>query len=315
MDFDIMYTNKAKNALVLLVGCCVTTSAHAITFTDSSQTNNWTVIQTQATYCVAEHKQKEPNSHVWVGECQANIPHGRGYLIQRGSRHPVVSRQGATVPHHALHDFENNLALQQQADYLADFYSVLFVNQNIAYAPQQSAMYKAGSEFLQKHPNAPQTDRTKIEALIESVEKKSYQSALERVSGDVASSRDIAHFLTTWGDRVSNVEKAEWQKKQVQKEKEEKAEAIRQEKLRQEQLVAEERRRADLQKNACTYLYPGYVGRYDSGTWLSTPDAYVVRYVNADRKTVTIEGTSGGNSLAYGQYLELSCFQLMEKSK
>ncbi|AGX86191.1 hypothetical protein [Candidatus Symbiobacter mobilis] len=63
-------------------------------------------------------------------------------------------------------------------------------------------------------------------------------------------------------------------------------------------------------ERACDNYYPGRVGRIKGDGWLATEDGFIVRYVNKDRKMVTIEGTSGGNSLKFGETREFSCSTL-----
>lgn len=71
---------------------------------------------------------------------------------------------------------------------------------------------------------------------------------------------------------------------------------------------------ADLRARGCTDFYPGKVGKVKGEGFLATSDAYIVRYVNADRGMATIEGTSGGNSLKSGETIELNCYYLLKRS-
>lgn len=83
-----------------------------------------------------------------------------------------------------------------------------------------------------------------------------------------------------------------------------KDESVRRERQEMEQELA--------RKNACGKYYPGKVGMYNHGGWLGTNDDYVVRYVNKDQGTVTIEGTEreNTNSIQYGEMKEISCDRL-----
>jgi hypothetical protein len=45
--------------------------------------------------------------------------------------------------------------------------------------------------------------------------------------------------------------------------------------------------------------------------WISTVDGYVVRYVNKDKRMVTIQGVRGGATLKEDQYHEISCTDLI----
>jgi hypothetical protein len=81
-----------------------------------------------------------------------------------------------------------------------------------------------------------------------------------------------------------------------------------------------ERARAEREENEararpCAAYYPGKVGKISRGGFAATEDSYIVRYVNADLQMVTIEGTSGGNSMKRGEIREFSCQQLRQYSK
>lgn len=97
-----------------------------------------------------------------------------------------------------------------------------------------------------------------------------------------------------WSLKILKVEKGE------ELEKAERAEA---------EARAEEWRRQNPEAT-CSRYYQGYVGRYKRTGALATSDSFIVRYVNPSRGKVTIEGTSGGNSLSLGQHMEISCYEL-----
>lgn len=78
-------------------------------------------------------------------------------------------------------------------------------------------------------------------------------------------------------------------------------------KKEKERKAREERERHE---RACDSYYPGRVGRINSDGWLATEDGFIVRYVNKDRRMVTIEGTTGGNTLDRGSIKEMSCSTL-----
>ena len=100
----------------------------------------------------------------------------------------------------------------------------------------------------------------------------------------------------------------------------------RQEKERQEQIArqkAEEKRRQanqaaeaaamrERERLGCDNFYPGKTGRIVGSTfWISTVDGYVIRYVNKDKRMVTIQGVRGGATLKEDQYHEISCADLI----
>lgn len=82
-----------------------------------------------------------------------------------------------------------------------------------------------------------------------------------------------------------------------------------------EENAIESKKRARLIAIGCSDFYPGRVGKYNNGGWLGTWDDFVVRYVNAKQRTVTIEGRSSGNSIEHGQMKELDCIELLEHMK
>lgn len=105
---------------------------------------------------------------------------------------------------------------------------------------------------------------------------------------------------------------------------------VRQEKERQEQLArarAEEKRRQaeqaaeaaamrERERLGCDNFYPGKTGKITgSSFWIDTVDGYIVRYVNKDRRMVTIQGVRGGTTLKEDQYHEISCNDLIYSTK
>jgi hypothetical protein len=80
---------------------------------------------------------------------------------------------------------------------------------------------------------------------------------------------------------------------------------------------AEEARKQEIVKRGCKDIYPGKTGRISGKVFfLDTVDSYIVRYVNAERRMVTIEGTgNGGGALKYGQMHEISCADLLWSSR
>ena len=67
--------------------------------------------------------------------------------------------------------------------------------------------------------------------------------------------------------------------------------------------------------HACDNYYPGRVGKVKGDGIFATDDGFIVRYVNKERKMVTIEGTTGGNSFKYGATEEFSCNFLQQHER
>ena len=91
-----------------------------------------------------------------------------------------------------------------------------------------------------------------------------------------------------------------------------KASLVEKNKKKEKILAAEESRKYE---HACENYYPGKVGRIKTQTFLATKDGFIVRYINKQRKVVTIEGTTGGNSLQYGEMRELPCGTLLQQER
>ena len=71
-----------------------------------------------------------------------------------------------------------------------------------------------------------------------------------------------------------------------------------------------ERDRNERALRACESYYPGRIGTIKGQGILATKDDFIVRYVNPARGNVTIEGTSGGNTLERGSVREFGCLAL-----
>jgi hypothetical protein len=102
------------------------------------------------------------------------------------------------------------------------------------------------------------------------------------------------------------------------------------EKERQEQIArqkAEEKRRRaeeaaeaaamrERERLGCDNFYPGKTGKImGKSFWFETVDGYIVRYVNKDRRLVTIQGVRGGTTLGEDQYHEISCSDLIYSTR
>ena len=73
----------------------------------------------------------------------------------------------------------------------------------------------------------------------------------------------------------------------------------------------ERREAADRTPNVCNSIYPGKTGTRAGPSSLSIDVNYVVRYVNKDRGTATIEATNSGQlNMNRGEMKEVSCVEL-----
>lgn len=304
---------KPLPKVLLTVMLLQTSQLYAVTFIETGTHVDWFTIEKQDTYCTAHHKKKAKDSYVWIGECnKEGFPYGRGYIIDNGysyNLYAINTGEPVKLSSEIPKDMLTNTAWIQRSTYLRDFYKVLFTTKDNGNSPNTSKIWLAGSDFLAKYPHTDSNDRLRIENLMKDAEVQSYQTALKNAKNSNYQT-DIKNFLTTWSSQIDPADKSFLQNRIRNLEAQAKQRAEEQKR----QAIAEQQRKEDLRKNGCSYLYAGYVGKYKRSGWLATADSYVVRYVNSSRNSVTIEGTSSGNTLKYGQYVEMPCYQLLEGS-
>jgi len=97
---------------------------------------------------------------------------------------------------------------------------------------------------------------------------------------------------------------------QVAENKKVQASATKKAKNKRAQAASKRTLQARLNKG-CDNYYPGYVGKLKLDRILATEDEFIVRYVNKNQDSVTLEGIRGGNSLRRGRIIELSCPRLI----
>ena len=71
------------------------------------------------------------------------------------------------------------------------------------------------------------------------------------------------------------------------------------------------REAAERSATVCNSVYPGKTGTHAGPSLLSIDVNYVIRYVNKDRGTATIEATNSGQlNMNRGEMKEVSCGEL-----
>lgn len=269
-----------------------------------------------------------PHELVYMGNCVDKLPHGRGILLAGRKLFFVKFNSGREFERSANWQDPSVAAYRAAAEYQWAWHGIFVASKQFEAdmpGPADSPTFVAATSFLARYgTQASQVERDAAQQEA----NKATAAALElatRVLRSGASARLTAEFLRKWPlgqGPVSPALRAEAETLLTQR--------VTQERLAQE---AEQRRTAEAARQreidevtriaarnklaftVCERFYPGMVARYDQGGFFGTADPYVVRYVNARQRTVTIEGTGSGNSLTYGQHRELACIDLWEKTK
>jgi hypothetical protein len=299
-----------------IVFSLLSTGSPAIEFVNNTVDANWTKMEEIGSGCVAFRGADYPE-YVWVGQCSGALPHGKGFSIKRGSVVSAAMNQGREYRSGFPPEPEDQAMYFERASYIGAYATVFYAQDDTTriVGPAESTVLTAADRFLgQFSSRATAEDLAKIKRL-----RSESEAALMETGYQIASHSNspatIQEYLTKWDKRISSErQKLLTQRKVgIEKQQAEAAEA----RARQERLAAIEREkvRERMRKTACSLFYPGYVGRYKGDGLFATSDSFVVRYVNPSASTVTIEGTDSGNTLKYGQYVEISCFYLWEGLK
>ncbi|RFO97708.1 hypothetical protein DIC66_07595 [Rhodoferax lacus] len=297
-------------------------AASAITFSEPASVG-WTWMEDVESGCVAK---LEAHNKIYVGNCANRIPHGRGVYFENTKLLSARLNNGKLYKTEPYQPNDPDLArFLDKAQYIASFHSIFLVGdefQNLLPGPQDSAVYKLATRFIGQYQTTAQNDDLAQARLKqESAKQNGFARAYATVSNQQESAL-AARMLQDWQGQLT-AEQAE-QVKTLRSNFERQEQLARDKRAREDAEYAKRRAQEEEQrlayrqsriKTACNGFYPGYVARYNRGGFLGTPDRYVVRYLNAARSAVTIEGTDSGNSLAYGQMLELSCIDLLERTE
>jgi len=280
---------------------------------DNSINKDWTVIDIIVNGCSAYEGKNRYNT-LWVGDCSDGLPHGKGFIIAQGKLFLGGMNRGREYRRIAPIETPDVQQYFNKANYLADFTGVIYSEKENKIGQKQSILTKRAMYFLSTYQDAPFADRKLIEKISSDDELRILnQDYISMLDTNVSS--DIRNYINQWADLLPNQKKrelfarADMLDASEKKRTESAAAAARQVALEKQNL------REKMRVSACNIFYPGYVGKYKSTGWLATADQFIVRYVTAAAKSVTIEGVESGNSLKYGQHVELSCFNLWERSQ
>ena len=124
----------------------------------------------------------------------------------------------------------------------------------------------------------------------------------------VAQEKRLAAERSVDAERVAATKRAEQEAidRPMREAREARASQERQMRAEQEARAAKVR-----ETRGCKDFYPGRVGNIKGDSLFATSDQYIIRYVNSERRRVTIEGTSGGNTMNRGEIREMSCADLL----
>jgi hypothetical protein len=313
---------KTLPAICTVVLAALALPSQAITFTEP-ESAPWVWVQDVPEGCVAR---LETHNKIYVGACLNRVPHGRGLYFADQKLLAARANNGKVYKTTAYTVSDTDLDIYaQKADYLAAFHAIFLLADNFQYTlsgPKDSAVYQAVTRFVTQYNDVAQNDdMTQARQKQETAQLNGFARAYTTVNNQRESGL-AARMLQEWQGHLTPAQTAQVQALQTTFAKQEQMERDR----RAQEAAAyatrlaqdEQQRLAYRQsriKTACNGFYPGYVARYNRGGLLGTADKYVVRYLNAGRSTVTIEGTDSGNSLAYGQVVELSCIDLLERTE
>lgn len=318
-----MAKNKITRMTVLLASILAFHSiTEALEFVDSSsKVTAWEWVEDTNGGCIAKMPTYAHNN-IYIGFCTNKLPHGRG-LIFENKIYSVKMNSGREFSREDR-IIEGVSQFLGDAQYIQDFHTIFLIKDEFINIPSasDSGVYKAANYFLNKYAQRAKNDDINVAKLkLEQAKKNTFNYALDGVRKSSSSESAIV-FLQKWaGDMPQNVQfeieavkLSRLNNERVAKEQLEKQTAEN-----AKRRAEEERQRIDHRNKraltACNDFYAGFVGRYNSGGLFATDDTYVVRYVNAGVRTVTIEGTNSGNSLKRGEHRELSCIDLLEKTK
>lgn len=289
---------------------CAFTRAFGIEFISPTASQRWVRVEDVATGCMASEGEGL-RGKLWVGDCQGVLPHGIGFIIDQGQLYSGGMNQGREYRRAGATETANIEAYLPRASYFYSYTAVLFAPRQTDQAPGASVVSQRAAHFLKTYPAAPEADRVAVSQALQANEDTQRDAgyASAAASSEVYV---ITQYLQKWGGLLDAGRKKTLTDRVARLEAQAQASRERARVADQAAQAEREQLRQRMAKTACSLFYPGYVGKYKGNGWLATADAFVVRYLNAPAKQVTIEGTDSGNTLKYGQYRELSCFELWE---
>lgn len=285
-------------------------TAMAIQFVDMTIDDAWQCTTLETSYCKCHKGDELSPTDVWVGLCQNDLPHGKGYLIERQYALLRLANKGRIINTQGAVDSSGLESITQHKVFWHDYVAVINAPHEREKGPNQTALSQKIKHFLSSHGNAPDRFKQKVRELeIEDRQRQinsGYQASLKSNS-----TQYVERYLDWWQPQLSQEQIATLNNRIDLLVRQSEEKNARAERLSQ----AEQQRREHMRLHACELFYPGYVGKYQTrGLLGSSTSDYVVRYVNSQQSRVTIEGR-GGLALKFGEMLELSCFDLWERSQ
>ncbi len=285
---------------------------------------HWITLDKVADGCVARLGADIHNG-IYVGLCNTHgVPAGRGILFDGARQYLVKVTDGhiySKLPY--LRDPD----LIRFADH-ADMIAALHLTHLAAHdfrsplpMPSDSRRYQLGQAYLARYANANANDTADVKRIMTDAVQAAFSAGLNHVLAQ-RSSRLVVDFTRQWTGIASaealvplgplGQEFASEEARDRERRERAAAERERQQELTERRIQEDRARRIP---TACNGFYAGYTGHFQGRGLLATKDRYVVRYVNADRRMVTIEGNESGNSLQYCELLEIPCIDLLERTR
>lgn len=284
----------------------------------------WTWLEDLDYGCKARLGQQIHN-RIFVGTCKGRVPHGRGILFENNKSSAVRVNEGKIYKTDPINKESDVEQFVPAANYIAAFNSLFLLNHDFKSPlpnPNGSAVYRAAEIYLRTYgESAPGEELTQARRQQELARLAAFEHALATLNYR-RSSPEVTDMQSRWQGHLNSSQEFTLKSLQQTFAKAEQLERDRQAEIEADNAqraaasaLARQKWRDSRMKTSCNDFYPGYVARYNRGGLFDTADSYVVRYLNADRKSVTIEGRASGNSLSYGQIVELSCIDLLERSQ
>lgn len=284
----------------------------------------WTWLEDVDSGCKARLAQQVHNQ-IYVGTCKGRVPHGRGIYFENNKSLAVRVNDGKIYKTDPISADADVARFSDAAKYIAAFHSLFLLTHDFESTlpnPNGSAVYRAAESYLRTYgSSAPADELAEARRQQDSARLAAFDHALATLTRQ-GSSQWVSDLQRSWQGQLSSDQEATLRSLEQRFAKAEQLEREHQARIEADNArrsaaaaLAHQQWRDSQMKTACNRFYPGYVARYNRGGLLGTADAYVVRYLNAGRQSVTIEGSASGNSLSYGQIVELSCIDLLERSE
>jgi hypothetical protein len=190
----------ASLALLMLLGCAgLLLPAQAITFADAAPPQAWVSVQTA--HSPACEMATANQQRLFIGQCQDQLPHGRGLLVSADK-----GIEGAKLDRGAVHLqvkpelLQGVEALLPRARYLHAFYRIQWTDPRLGPmpGPQDSEVVKAARQFIREWSDSdPDGLVLRAQAALQQAVQATHDQAWQQVQarGGVD---ELDRFLTQW---------------------------------------------------------------------------------------------------------------------